>query len=202
MSAVHARIAALAAVVGAVMIAASLVALRWPSPRADVAKAPTLCLDMSAENYAPHGGMVWVPAGDYVMGDDVYPEEEPQQHVHVAGFWMERHEVTNAEFAAFVKATGYVTEAERNLTSGAHPELPTVMRKPGAMVFVMPRDVADMSDISQWWHYIPGANWRAPAGPGSFGSPVFCLSGNHRVDDVVHHLDVGVGVRHAAGHDW
>ena len=131
------------------------------------AKAVTQCLNLSAEARAPHGGMAWVPPGDYAMGDTVYPEEGPQHSVHVAGFWMDRHEVTNAQFAAFVKATGYVTQAERNVNAQLHPDLPDAMRKAGAMVFVMPHEVGDMSDISQWWHYIAGANWRHPAGPGS-----------------------------------
>lgn len=87
--------------------------------------------------------------------------------VRVLGFWMDRHEVTNGEFAAFVKATGYVTTAERSIDRATHPELSGDMLKPGAAVFIMPKNVRDMDDISQWWRYVTGANWRHPSGPKS-----------------------------------
>ncbi len=127
----------------------------------------TECLSMAKETGAPRNGMVWVPGGSYMMGDTVYPEEGPLRHVDVAGFWMDRHEVSNRDFAAFVKATGYVTDAERPLDARTHADITAMMRKPGAMVFVMPGEIRDMSDVSQWWHFIPGANWRHPAGPDS-----------------------------------
>jgi formylglycine-generating enzyme required for sulfatase activity len=130
-------------------------------------RTPTQCLDMTNEAHALHQGMVWVPGGDYTMGDTVYTEEGPPRKTHVKGFWMDRHEVSNRDFAAFVKATGYVTDAERSLDARTHPDIPAAMRVPGAMVFVMPHSVGDMSDVSQWWHFIPGANWHHPAGPGS-----------------------------------
>ncbi|MEI9931652.1 MAG: formylglycine-generating enzyme family protein [Rhizomicrobium sp.] len=115
----------------------------------------------------PHHGMVWVPGGSYDEGDNVYPEEQPILHARVAGFWMDAHEVTNAQFAVFVRATGYVTEAERPVDPATHPGLPPDMLKPGAVVFFMPKKVDGMENISQWWRYVPGANWRHPAGPGS-----------------------------------
>ena len=123
------------------------------------------CLDVAAN--APNHGMVWIAPGTYWQGDTVYPEEGPVRRVHVRGFWMDRHEVTNAEFTAFVKATGYVTTAERPVDRAAHPELSGAMLQPGAVVFFMPKQVHNMDDISQWWHYLPGANWRHPAGPQS-----------------------------------
>jgi sulfatase modifying factor 1 len=126
---------------------------------------PSRCLAVGADE--PHQGMVWIPAGNYDEGDTVYPEEQPITHTHVNGFWMDRHEVTNAQFAAFVQATGYVTEAEHPVDAAAHPELTAELLKPGAMVFFMPKNVNGMDDISQWWRYVPGANWRHPAGPGS-----------------------------------
>jgi sulfatase modifying factor 1 len=127
--------------------------------------AATRCLDLSKP--APHQGMVWVPAGTFDQGDTVYPEEGPITPVHVGGFWMDRHEVTNGEFATFVKATGYRTTAERAVDQKTHPELTGEMLKPGAAVFVTPKEIHGMEDISQWWHYVPGANWRHPAGQGS-----------------------------------
>ncbi|MGZ5959706.1 MAG: formylglycine-generating enzyme family protein [Rhizomicrobium sp.] len=134
-------------------------------PGTDIGSTPRHCLALNAP--VPHRGMVWIPAGTFAEGDTVYPEEGPIAPVHVGGFWMDRHEVTNAEFAAFVKATGYVTTAERPIDAKAHPELSGDMLKPGAAVFVMPKEVHGMENISQWWRYVPGANWRRPAGLGS-----------------------------------
>ena len=113
----------------------------------------------------PHPGMVYVPAGEYRMGGSVYPEEGPLKEVSVSGFWMDRTEVTNDEFAEFVAATGYVTRAERGADPRIHPGLPPKLMKPGAVVFIMPNDVNGMGDISQWWQFVPGANWRHPGGP-------------------------------------
>ena len=126
---------------------------------------PARCLAASVDAEGPHPGMVWVPGGHLRMGDTVYPEEGPLRDVDVKGFWIDRHEVTNAEFAAFVAATGYVTLAERPVDKSKHDDLPSYMMKPGAVVFVMPNKVDGTGDISQWWQYIPGANWRHPGGP-------------------------------------
>lgn len=155
---------------GAVALAAAAGAVWFVGGDRDArlaAAAPRACLDPSADRSAPHPGMVWVPGGSFEMGDSVYPEEGPLRQVTVAGFWIDRHEVANAEFAAFVAATGYVTVAERPVDPAKHPGLPPDMQKPGAVVFVMPNDVDGMGDISQWWHYVPGANWRHPGGPQS-----------------------------------
>jgi len=108
-----------------------------------------------------------VPAGRFPFGDRVYPEEQPITDVTVAGFWMDRTEVTNDQFAEFVNATGHVTVAERPVDAQAHPGLPAAMREPGAVVFVNPvRGVATASP-TDWWRYTPGASWRHPQGPGS-----------------------------------
>jgi len=133
---------------------------------ARMAKAePRQCLDPASDHTGPHPGMVYVPGGTFEMGDTVYPEEGPLHQVSVKGFWIDRHEVTNDEFAAFVKATGYVTVAERPVDTVAYPGLPADMQKPGAVVFVMPNNVDGSGNIAQWWQYIPGANWRHPGGP-------------------------------------
>lgn len=116
---------------------------------------------------SPHPGLVWVPAGSFDIGDTVYPEETPRRRVRVDGFWMDRTEVTNDEFAAFVKATGHVTVAERPVDTMKNPGLPPELRKPGAVVFVMPNQVRGRGDVTQWWRYTPGANWRHPGGPGT-----------------------------------
>jgi len=96
--------------------------------------------------------MVWIPGGTFEMGSDVYPEEGPRRTVSVDGFWMDRTEVTNTDFAAFVKAANYVTVAERETN-------------PGAAVFVMPSGNADLSTAASWWSYVKGANWKHPGGP-------------------------------------
>jgi formylglycine-generating enzyme required for sulfatase activity len=92
------------------------------------------------------------------MGDDPhYPEEGPPKTVVVKGFWIDTHEVTNAEFAAFVKATGYKTISERDPPK--LPDAPPDMLVPGSAVFNIPSDV----DPS-WWRWVPGAQWRHPSG--------------------------------------
>jgi formylglycine-generating enzyme required for sulfatase activity len=105
--------------------------------------------------------MVWVPGGRFTMGADPrYPEEGPAREVVVEGFWMARTEVTNAEFARFVAATGYRTAAERD--PPALPGAPPEMRLPGSAVFRVPTP-----DNRNWWAWMPGASWRHPSGPGS-----------------------------------
>lgn len=113
----------------------------------------------------PHPGMVWVPGGTFEMGDTVYPEEQPRRTVSVEGFWMDRTEVTNAQFAAFVAATGYVTVAERPVDRAIHPEATGESAEPGAVVFLPPAPNASLRSLSSWWRYTPGANWRHPGGP-------------------------------------
>ena len=116
---------------------------------------------------SPHPGMLWVPAGSFAFGDTVYREETPVRQATVQGFWMDRTEVTNAEFARFVQATGYVTTAERPVGARLHPGLPPAMQQPGAVVFVNPTELRNGGDPRQWWQYLPGANGRHPSGPGS-----------------------------------
>ena len=116
---------------------------------------------------APRPGMVWIPDGVFDMGDSVYAEEKPVRNVRVKGFWMDRTEVTNSEFAAFVKATGYVTVAERPVNPQLMASLPEAMRQPGAVVFKVPAKLTYGDDPRQWWQYVPGASWQHPAGPGS-----------------------------------
>jgi formylglycine-generating enzyme required for sulfatase activity len=113
-------------------------------------------------------GMIWVPGGSFVMGSDkFYPEERPLRRVSVTGYWIDQHEVTNAEFAQFVAATGYKTVAERGLDPKLYPEVPEELRKPGSMVFFEPDPKARVRDITDWWRYVPGADWQHPKGPES-----------------------------------
>ena len=113
-------------------------------------------------------GMVWIAGGSFTMGSDAFrPEEAPEREVRVKGFWIDRHEVTNAQFRRFVEATGYVTLAERGLDPAAHPGLPPQLLAPGSMVFSPPERLADQADVTRWWRYVAGADWRHPTGPGS-----------------------------------
>lgn len=104
--------------------------------------------------------MRWIPAGRFTIGEDPhYPEEGPPRRVAVPGFWIDAHELTNAEFARFVRATGYRTLAER--APPVAPGTPADMRIPGSAVFTVPNE-AD----PRWWRWAIGAQWRHPSGPG------------------------------------
>lgn len=123
-------------------------------------------------------GMVWVPGGEFTMGTDDargWPDEKPAHRVHVDGFWMDETEVTNAQFRAFVEATGHVTTAEKTPTweelrqhlPPGIPKPPADRLVPGSMVFTPTAGKVDLKDITQWWKWTPGACWKHPEGPGS-----------------------------------
>jgi len=113
-------------------------------------------------------GMVWIPGGRFIMGEDAYyPEEFPQREVVVPGFWIDRTEVTNAEFAKFVEATGYRTVAERPVEGRAPDGVDPKFFKPGSAVFTPPNEDAPLTSFLDWWSYVPGASWKAPQGPES-----------------------------------
>src|SRR5262245_2109309 len=114
------------------------------------------------------GNMVWVPAGEFLMGsEDFYPEERPVRRVAVDGFWMDEHPVTAAAFRRFVRDTGYVTVAERQLDPRAYPDADPTFLVPGSLVFRRAQRPVDLDDVRNWWHYVPGAFWKRPAGSGS-----------------------------------
>jgi formylglycine-generating enzyme len=115
-----------------------------------------------------HKNMVRVPGGTFLMGsNDFYSEERPVHRVAVDGFWMDAHPVTNAEFRRFVKATAYVTVAERPLDPADYPEADPALLVAGSLVFKKARGPVDLRDVRNWWAYTPGADWRHPEGPGS-----------------------------------
>jgi formylglycine-generating enzyme required for sulfatase activity len=125
-------------------------------------------------------GMVWIEGGTYMMGADneqASQDEYPKHQVSVDGFYMDITEVTNAQFAAFVKATGYVTTAEiKPDWNELKKQLPPGTQKPddsmlvaASLVFKPVKNNAnvDLNNYQQWWQWKPGANWRHPQGPGS-----------------------------------
>ncbi|GAA1719957.1 formylglycine-generating enzyme family protein [Isoptericola hypogeus] len=112
--------------------------------------------------------LVDVPAGTFRMGStDFYPEEGPVREVEVGAFALERHPVTNAQFARFVAATGYVTVAERPLDPAEFPGVDLRDLVPGGLVFTPTAGPVDLRDWRQWWRWQPGASWRQPGGPGT-----------------------------------
>jgi formylglycine-generating enzyme required for sulfatase activity len=112
--------------------------------------------------------MVPIPAGTFRMGsDEHYPEEAPARDVVVEAFWIDRYQVTNAEFAAFVEDTGYVTVAERPLDPADFPGAPASNLVPGSLVFTMTPGPVDLRHLDQWWTWTPGACWSHPDGPRS-----------------------------------
>ena len=123
-------------------------------------------------------GMAWIPSAQFLMGNShklSQPNERPAHPVRLSGFWIDVHDVTNAEFRRFVEATGYVTTAERKPRwEDLQPQLPPGTPRPddsqlvpGAMVFVGTETEVSLRDYSRWWRYVPGADWRHPQGPGS-----------------------------------
>jgi sulfatase modifying factor 1 len=131
-----------------------------------------------ASGNSSYDGMVKIPGGDFLMGSadkEGRPDEYPQHAVHVDGFYMDATEVTNAMFMQFVKATGYKTTAERTPDwEELKKQLPPGTPKPAdsllvaaSLVFTPPSQPIQLSDVSQWWQWVKGADWKHPQGPGS-----------------------------------
>jgi formylglycine-generating enzyme required for sulfatase activity len=113
-------------------------------------------------------GMVWIEGGEFTMGSDRhYPEEAPAHRVRVAGFWIDRHQVTNERFRRFTKETGYVTVAQRPPDPADYPGARPEMLVPSSTVFVPPSGPVDIGNPYSWWTFIRGADWRHPRGPGT-----------------------------------
>lgn len=123
-------------------------------------------------------GMVLITGGQFTMGTDEeesYDHERPSHFVRVGSFWMDQTEVTNAQFDDFVRATGYVTVAEKKpdwneiskqVPPGTPPP-PDSLMQPGSLVFHIPSGPVLLNDYSQWWEWKTGVNWKHPEGPES-----------------------------------
>lgn len=115
-----------------------------------------------------HEGMTLVPGGEYTMGSDqFYPEERPRRQVRVDPFWIDVTPVTNRQFAAFVEETGYRTVAEIAPDPRDYPGLAPENAVAGSLVFQPTEGPVPLWDHTQWWSFVPGADWRHPLGPGS-----------------------------------
>ena len=133
--------------------------------------------------------LIELPGGSFRMGSTTfYPEEAPIHTVHVAAFAIERHPVTNAQFAEFVEETGYVTVAEQQMDPALFPGADPADLVPGALVFRPAVGPVDLRDWRQWWEWKPGACWRHPFGPDS------------GIDDRLEHPVVQVAYPDAAGY--
>jgi len=153
------------------------------SPASSASVAPKIAFEPTIANRnipaapAP-AGMVWIPGGEFSMGaqdasdmNDVGMEatvdSRPIHRVYVDGFFMDKTDVTNAQFARFVKATGYVTLAEQKPRAEDFPGAPPENLVAGSVVFSPPDHPVPLNDHFQWWSYVHGANWRHPTGPQS-----------------------------------
>ena len=126
--------------------------------------------------------MVAVPAGRLAMGCvDRHPEERPVRSVELGPFRLDRHPVTNRQFARFVDETGYVTVAELALAGADYPDIAADRLQPGALVFTPRRGDAAPQGPYDWWQYVPGACWLRPEGgrtvqAGRIDHPVTCVA--------------------------
>lgn len=127
---------------------------------------------------APPAGMVWIPGGEFSMGTedptdmvcggpDAMPDARPVHRVYVDGFWMDATEVTNEQFEKFIRATGYLTVAERRPRPEDFPDAPAESLVPGSVVFKPTAGPVALNDHLLWWEYVAGADWQHPGGLGS-----------------------------------
>lgn len=150
-----------------------------PAPVIEAAKsfAATNVNAVPSLNSKPPG-MAWIPGGEFSMGAQDAPhmnqvgmeatvDSRPIHRVYVDGFFMDKADVTNAEFKKFVDATHYVTVAERKPEQKDFPDAPPENLVAGSVVFANPHHPVPLNDHFQWWAYVRGANWRHPEGPDS-----------------------------------
>jgi sulfatase modifying factor 1 len=153
----------------------SIVAASTPVPLPPTTNfVPTIPNRTPAPANTPDG-MAWIPGGEFSMGVQNAPDmnevgmqattdSRPVHRVYVDGFWMDKTDVTNEEFAKFAKATGYVTVAERTPRAEDFPGAPPENLVAGSVVFSPPGHAVSLKDHFQWWSYVKGASWRHPLG--------------------------------------
>ncbi len=153
-----------------------------PAPVVKITQKPTPAVEARPPQSKPSGeappGMVWIPGGAFAMGtedprtlpncgSESMPDARPIHRVQVDGFWIDRTEVTNDQFAAFVDATGYKTIAERVPKAEDFPGAPPENLVAGSIVFQPTSEAVPLDNILRWWSYVPGASWKHPEGPNS-----------------------------------
>ena len=146
-----------------------------PTPQNKFSKKPIIVKSEKKSRY--NKNMVLIPGGVFSMGGDGdgWKDEFPKHKVEIDSFWMDINEVTNNQFLEFVNSTGYITTAERNIDwNQMKKDLPPNTPKPddsylvpSSLVFFPTSGAVNLNDVSQWWKFINGANWRQPQGPGS-----------------------------------
>jgi sulfatase modifying factor 1 len=117
-------------------------------------------------------GMRLIRGGEFRMGaEGFYEDERPVRSVRVGDFWIDEAPVTNAQFARFVDATGYVTFAEYPPDPALYPDMPLEMARAGSLVFNPPAGageaIINAETAPTWWSFVFGADWRHPLGPDS-----------------------------------
>jgi sulfatase modifying factor 1 len=121
--------------------------------------------DITAGHDGSIAEMVVIPGGVFQMGSNDFADSKPVHTLTVKPFLMDEHEVTNAQFEKFVKATGYITIAERPLNPKDYPGVAANKLVPGSAVFTPTAHPVSLDDAFQWWVYVPGASWKHPKGP-------------------------------------
>jgi|TARA_B110000438_G_scaffold290684_1_gene326727 formylglycine-generating enzyme required for sulfatase activity len=122
--------------------------------------------------------MVLIPGGEYLMGSEnpeAYPNEKPIHKVKVDSFLMDKYEVTNSQFEEFIKATGYITTAEKKINwDEIKKQLPRGSSKPpdsilapGSLIFKEIKYSTKLNDESAWWKWKQGVSWKKPYGEDS-----------------------------------
>ncbi|HEY2841834.1 MAG TPA: SUMF1/EgtB/PvdO family nonheme iron enzyme, partial [Pirellulales bacterium] len=166
-----------AGVLAAIVVGGIVLALDpFGGRRADSGPAPQIN-DVAAPGEAPKG-MVWIPGGKFWMGtpdptgmvcggNDPMLDAQPVHLVEISPFWMDETEVSNEQFAEFVKATGYRTIAEKTPTIEEIPDARPENLVAGSVVFTPPPGPVPLTEWQEWWSYVHGANWRHPEGPRS-----------------------------------
>jgi sulfatase modifying factor 1 len=134
-----------------------------------VAKPVTFEIDPAPPPQPAPEGMVWVPGGKYRRGSDyaTFKDARPIRVIELDGFWMDETPVTNRQFAEFIKATDYLTMAERTPEAEKFPGAPPENLVPGSLCFKVPAEPIDLSNHYSWWTYMRGACWNHPEGPNS-----------------------------------
>jgi formylglycine-generating enzyme required for sulfatase activity len=127
----------------------------------------SIAADSKRKTQGRFAGMRLVRGGTFRMGsDDFYADERPVRPATVGDFWIDETPVTNAAFARFVAATGYVTFAEAPPDPRDYPGMAPEMARAGSLVFSPPGGPVDLKGQATWWRFEFGADWRRPLGRG------------------------------------